>query len=218
MNKNIYTDLEDARRTMEKKMRSFCPHCGVLQYASDVVWFTRLSDIVEYIPYKCRCCHKRQYVNKVFLLLLLAETVSFISALFLWSQPNLRTLAKIVTALFGALGVIIVVLDRLDTPRTYFTNLLNRKEQGQRICIKTHRKIHKGGVFRRGQMYEITPADKRYKSGSMIVQADKVTSDTLTVRIVKSDMFFAEIGENVLVQPSLIEGVYGTICDKFEIK
>jgi len=212
MNKNIYTDLEDAYTTIENKARDYCPHCGGERH-TDIMKFGQHLGVWHYLPKRCHYCHRMVYIHKTLSALWLTESVVTIALIITLFSAGFNVFSKILLAVAFILGVAVGIFDRLDTPRGNFTTLLNRKEPGERICIKTHRKIHKGGVFRSGQMYEITPADTRYKSGSMIVQADKVTKDTLTVRVVKSDMFYPMIGENVHIQPSLIEGIYGTIYE-----
>ncbi len=214
MNKNIYTDLEELYTSFENNFRSFCPHCGN-PIGISLIKSKKRAIIDALIPTRCRYCRKWSFNNIIISSAVLMLVSAAIVSSILYMIGNAE-LGKILAAITAGLGVLFVVLSYMDVPRSNFTTFLNRYVPGKRIYIETHRQIVNMGVFRRGQMYIVTPSDVKNNSWIAICQADKVTSNTLVLRVVKVSEEVSLLSQDVFIKPSLIDGIYGTVCREID--
>lgn len=210
MNNEFY-DVEKADKILNKAVGCYCPHCGELSYDRPMTGgiYSFFSGPASRI---CDFCGKKLYRKVLISVIKLVAIALLILAVILFESFNSVVSLIICLALSLLTEVASLVISFVDSPRTYYTTLLNSYEFGERIYLKPHKAIRKKRFYRKGQMCEVRCANISVESVA-VGQVDFLTDDLIVLRIVKNDNLEFDIGQNVSVEPLIGKKAYATVSD-----
>lgn len=193
----------------EKKFTHRCPYCGEMAFTEGE---RNTSNTLKYVDdingsdLICRHCSRRCMRGTTgFVIPLISFGVAaLLSALFYLLFE--RELATLLAALFfGGSMASTIISFRMAPLRRRMDHL----STDSYILIKiTKRPKRMWPRFRVGEIYEILPAEK-YASGQVIAQMEKIKSNQLILRFIKSERLELQEGQQIVINSSkhTLEGI-----------